>query len=69
MARSQPEDESIESFEDIEEDQEKYKTEDVYLVVEENLDVSQLLADLEDAEGVVFGGRTRDSVEEYRKGL
>lgn len=69
MARSRPGDESIDSFEEVEENQESYKIEDVYLIVEEDIDVSQLLADLEDAEGVEFGGRTRDSVEEYKKGL
>lgn len=69
MARSRPGDESIDSFEEVEESQESYKIEDVYLIVEEDIDVSQLLADLEDAEGVEFGGLTRDSVEEYKKGL
>lgn len=69
MARSQPGDSSIDSFEEIEENQKSYEVEGVYLVVEEDVDVSQLLADLEGVEGVEFGGRSRSSAEEYEKGL
>lgn len=46
-----------------------HRIEDVHLIVEQNVDVSQLLADLESVEGVEFGGRTRDSVKGYKKGL
>ena len=69
MAKSQPGDSNLDSFEEVEQSQESYRVEDVYLLVDEDLDVSQLLADLEDVDGVEFGGRTRDSVEEHRKGL
>lgn len=69
MARSKPGDSNLDSFEEVEEEQENYRIETVYFLVSDDVDVSRLLTDLEGVEGVVFGGRTRGSAEDYRKGL
>lgn len=59
----------LDSFEEIEENHKNLDQESIHLLVEEDFDLSEFLADIEDVDGIEFTARTSSAVEEYAKGL